>query len=95
MPHSKKQGVQINCTPCFLQYFSSNQFRPEGIGIAPEDLPRIWDRFYQADPSRANRDGSLGLGLSMVKEIARLHGGEVSAESELGKGSCFIVFLPA
>ena len=63
--------------------------RDDGIGIPADKLPRIWDRFYQADPSRTNRDGSLGLGLAMVREIAQLHGGDVSAESVPGEGSTF------
>ena len=66
--------------------------RDDGIGIAPEDLPRIWDRFYQADPSRTS-DNS-GLGLSMVRWIAQAHGGDVTAESTLGEGSRFTVTLP-
>ncbi len=68
--------------------------RDDGIGISKVILPRIWDRFYQADPSRTNRDGSLGLGLAMVQEIANLHGGEVSAESEPGEGSTFTFTMP-
>ena len=67
--------------------------RDDGVGISPEQLPRIWDRFYQADASRTNRDGSLGLGLSMVKEIARLHGGEAAADSAPGEGCTFIFAL--
>ncbi len=68
--------------------------RDDGIGIPADKLPRIWDRFYQADPSRTNRDGSLGLGLAMVKELAHLHGGEVSAESQPGEGSTFTFTIP-
>lgn len=69
--------------------------RDDGIGISKENLPRIWDRFYQADPSRTNRDGSLGLGLAMVMEIADLHGGKVTAESEVGEGSTFTFSMPS
>ncbi|MCD8230271.1 MAG: HAMP domain-containing histidine kinase [Clostridiales bacterium] len=58
-----------------------------GIGIAPENIPKIFQRFYQADASHAG-EGS-GLGLAMVKEIAEFHGGVVSAESKPGKGSTF------
>lgn len=65
----------------------------DGIGIAPENLEKIWQRFYQADPSRGEQSG-LGLGLSMVRQIAELHGGSAEAESELGKGSRFTVRLP-
>ncbi len=68
--------------------------RDDGIGMTKEQLAHIWDRFYQANTARTNRDGSLGLGLSMVKEIVRLHHGHITAESEYGKGSTFSVLLP-
>ena len=63
----------------------------DGIGISEENLEKIWNRFYQVEPSR-NEDaggGGIGLGLSMVKRIAVLLGGEVSVESTLGKGTIF------
>ncbi len=67
----------------------------DGIGIDTADLNRIWSRFYQADPARtADESGSMGLGLAMVRQIARLHGGEVGVESTLGKGSTFTFRLP-
>ena len=65
----------------------------DGIGIAPEDLDKVWQRFWQADASRGE-DGGSGLGLAMVKEIAQFHGGSASVESRLGQGSTFTVFLP-
>ena len=65
----------------------------DGAGIAPEHLERIWDRFYQADPSRSG--DSSGLGLSMVKWIAQAHGGEARVKSTVGKGTTFTVKLPA
>lgn len=65
-----------------------------GIGIAPQDLPFVFDRFFRTDPARANTGGS-GLGLSIVQSIAEAHGGTVTAESEGGVGSTFIVTLPA
>ncbi|HET7698760.1 MAG TPA: HAMP domain-containing sensor histidine kinase [Vicinamibacterales bacterium] len=63
-----------------------------GIGIAPEHLPRIWDRLYRADPSRSER--GLGLGLSLVKAYVEAHGGAVAASSQPGRGSTFTVRLP-
>jgi signal transduction histidine kinase len=63
-----------------------------GAGIAPEDLPRIWERLYRADRSRSER--GLGLGLSLVKAYVQAHGGQVSATSEPGRGSVFTVRLP-
>ena len=67
--------------------------RDNGQGIAEEDLDKIWQRFWQADSSRGPEAGN-GLGLSMVKEIAELHGGSVRAESTQGKGSEFIFSIP-
>lgn len=67
----------------------------DGIGIAPEDLPKIWNRFYRADKSRSSARGAgLGLGLAMVKQIAELHNGVIYVESELDKGSTFTVKFP-
>ena len=64
-----------------------------GYGISEEDLSKIWNRFYQADPSRSD-ESSFGLGLAMVKEIADFHGASMSVESTLGKGSTFTLTLP-
>ncbi len=64
-----------------------------GIGIPEEDLSRVFDRFFRCDQSRAH-DG-CGLGLSFSKAVARSHGGDISLTSNLDKGSCFIITLPA
>jgi PAS domain S-box-containing protein len=69
--------------------------RDSGEGIAPEFLERIFDRFQQADSSPARRHMGLGLGLSIVRDLVQLHGGQVSVESAgLGKGSTFWVRIP-
>lgn len=65
-----------------------------GVGISPNDLPFIFDRFYRADPARTNTGGS-GLGLSIVRSITKAHGGSVVAESDLKQGSIFTATLPA
>ena len=67
--------------------------KDNGIGIAPEDQDKIWQRFWQADPSRGE-NGSSGLGLAMVKEIAEFHGGSVSVASAPEKGSTFSLLIP-
>jgi signal transduction histidine kinase len=66
-----------------------------GAGISPEALPHIFDRFYQADPSRpGGRKHGTGLGLAIVKEIVGAHGGKMSVRSEPGLGSTFTISLP-
>jgi PAS domain S-box-containing protein len=70
--------------------------RDNGIGIAPEFLPHVFDRFTQADTSAARRAGGLGIGLALVRHIALLHGGQVRADSAgIGRGATFTVELPA
>ncbi|HXV61746.1 MAG TPA: ATP-binding protein [Vicinamibacteria bacterium] len=66
-----------------------------GRGIPHEDLPRIFERFYRADPSRSRRSGGAGLGLAIVARIVEYHGGRVTVQSELGRGSSFLVELPS
>jgi signal transduction histidine kinase len=66
--------------------------RDTGIGISPEDLPRIWDRLYRGDRSRSER--GLGLGLSLVRAYVHAHGGRVVAASTPGQGASFTVTLP-
>jgi two-component system sensor histidine kinase BaeS len=66
-----------------------------GAGIAAEDLPRVFDRFYQADPSRDRRTGTSGLGLSIVRALAEAHGGRVGADNRPAGGATVWVELPA
>lgn len=63
-----------------------------GVGISEEELPLVFERFYRADPARA--EGGTGLGLSIAQRIARAHGGEIEAESEPGEGSTFVLRIP-
>jgi len=63
-----------------------------GEGIAPEDLPRIFERFYKADRARAG--GGTGLGLAIARHTVEAHHGVIWAESELGKGSTFVFAIP-
>jgi signal transduction histidine kinase len=65
-----------------------------GIGIAPEHLPYVFDRFYRVDQSRTRATGGAGLGLTIVRQLVEAHGGHVWAESTLGEGSTFTFTLP-
>jgi signal transduction histidine kinase len=93
----------INYTPSSGQITIKAHFQAQdivifvqdnGMGISEAQLPRIFERFYRADSARSIKNGGTGLGLSIVKLIAEQHGGEVKVESQLGKGSCFQVWLP-
>jgi PAS domain S-box-containing protein len=70
------------------------EFQDTGIGIHPTDLPHIFDHFYRVDQSRSTETGGIGLGLSIARYIINCHGGEITVESTIGKGSLFKVLLP-
>ena len=65
-----------------------------GVGIPPEDLPRIFERFYRVDKARSRDLGGTGLGLAIVKHLAQAQGGEVSVRSKPHEGTTFTVVLP-
>ena len=68
--------------------------RDTGMGIPPEDQPRLFERFYRVDKARSRELGGTGLGLAIVKHLVRTHGGEVRVESEMNQGSTFYFTLP-
>ncbi len=65
-----------------------------GSGIAPDDLPKVFDRFYRADPSRTSDSDESGLGLAIARSIVEAHKGTITAESTLGKGTTMTILLP-
>lgn len=69
--------------------------KDQGIGIAANDLDRVFERFYRVDPARSRVTGGTGLGLAIVKHVTQHHGGECTVWSELGVGSTFTLRLPA
>ena len=68
--------------------------RDEGVGIAPEHIPRLTERFYRVDRSRSRETGGTGLGLAIVKHVSQRHGAELSIASTPGHGSTFSVRFP-
>lgn len=90
-----KPGGQVNIrverTP---ENFAHVAVQDRGIGIDARHIPRIFERFYQADGSTTRRYGGLGIGLSLVKEIVNAHGGKVWVESKVNEGSTFHFTLP-
>ena len=74
--------------------FAEISVRDTGVGVPPEALPRIFDRFYRVDGARSREAGGTGLGLCIAKTIAEAHQGTIQVESVLGVGSTFIVRLP-
>ncbi|MCX8031741.1 MAG: cell wall metabolism sensor histidine kinase WalK [Thermodesulfovibrionales bacterium] len=70
------------------------KIKDDGMGIPKKDLPYIFERFYRVDQSRNKETGGAGIGLSIVKRIIEMHKGEISVNSELNKGTEFIIKLP-
>lgn len=86
--------LKLSCEAAAFQPALRIQVRDTGIGIAPEELPRIFDRFYRPDKARSRQMGGHGLGLAIAKQIAEACGGTVHAASRLGEGSTFEAVLP-
>ena len=66
-----------------------------GLGVAPDHIPRLTERFYRVDKSRSRETGGTGLGLAIVKHVLLRHGGHLDVQSEVGRGSTFSAVLPA
>ncbi|GAA3072460.1 MULTISPECIES: sensor histidine kinase [Actinomycetes] len=89
-PEGTRIGIGLSSRDGIAQVTITDQ----GIGIAPEDQERIFERFYRVDAARSRQTGGTGLGLSIVKHVITNHGGEVSLWSQQGKGSTFTVRIP-
>jgi two-component system sensor histidine kinase SenX3 len=86
----KRVGIGVSRRDGFVEIAVVDQ----GIGIAPEEIGRIFERFYRVDPARSRQTGGTGLGLSIVKHVAADHGGEVRVWSTPQRGSTFTLRLP-
>lgn len=91
--YSKDNGT-IAVTVCNMGKTASISVKDSGIGIAEEELPFIFERFYRTDNSRSRKTGGSGIGLTIVKAVIEAHGGKIEVESQVGQGSCFTVILP-
>ncbi|MGB3496235.1 MAG: HAMP domain-containing sensor histidine kinase [Elainellaceae cyanobacterium] len=87
-------AIEVNACLIHPQHTALIQIRDTGMGIAPEQLPYVFDRFWRADQARTQRTGGSGLGLAIAQAIAHSHGGTITVHSQLGIGSCFQVQLP-
>ena len=88
-------GGHVSISLSKLNGWAKFEVQDTGLGIPPEDLPHIFDRFYRVDKARARAQGGSGLGLSIAKWVAKAHGGNIEVESEVGVGTTFTVNLPA
>ena len=87
-PHDGRRG------PVSDHRYALIEVEDTGIGIAPPDQAKIFDRFYRVNPDRSRHTGGSGLGLAIARAIAQTHGGDIQVKSEVDKGSCFTIQLP-
>jgi two-component system sensor histidine kinase MtrB len=90
--HAKNEPIDI--TIAANDEALSISVRDYGVGLAPQHIDRVFDRFWRADPSRSRIRGGTGLGLSIAREDAQLHGGEIRVWGELNQGSNFVLTIP-
>ena len=87
-------GEQVTLKLCRRDASAEVIVHDDGVGITPEDLPRVFERFYRADPARTRDPGGTGLGLPIARWIAEAHGGHIDIESKTGCGTTVSVRLP-
>jgi signal transduction histidine kinase len=88
------RGGRVNVTASRVDGHCEVRVVDTGVGVPPEHLPRLFERFYRANPARSRDDGGTGIGLAIARSVVEAHGGHISAESEQGKGSTFTFDLP-
>jgi len=89
-PEGGKVGVTVEAVADAL----SVEVKDSGFGIGETDALRVFDRFYRADDKRVRETTGSGLGLALSREVARLHGGDITVESQIDHGSTFTLTLP-
>ncbi|WP_202563766.1 cell wall metabolism sensor histidine kinase WalK [Agreia sp. COWG] len=89
-PENSRVGIGVRVADGIVEIAVTDQ----GLGIAPDDIDRVFERFFRVDQARSRNTGGTGLGLSIVKHIVGNHGGDVRVWSQLGKGSTFTIRLP-
>ena len=89
-PRGSRVGIGVNCTDGVVEIAVTDQ----GVGIAEDEIDRVFERFFRTDPARSRHTGGTGLGLSIVKHVVQNHGGDVRVWSQLGRGSTFTIRLP-
>src|SRR5258708_18682137 len=92
--YTPSQG-EIHLTASHCEAVVKISVRDTGVGIAPEHLPYLFERFYRADSSRSRATGGTGLGLAIVTQMGQAHGGQIAVASQPGEGTCFTFTLPA
>jgi two-component system sensor histidine kinase SenX3 len=90
-PKNSRVGIGVSNIEGIVEIAVTDQ----GVGIAEEELDRVFERFFRVDPARSRHTGGSGLGLSIVKHVVQNHGGDVRVWSQLGSGSTFTIRLPA
>jgi signal transduction histidine kinase len=89
-PRGGRVALAVQPGPAWVRV----EVRDSGIGIPPEDVERVFERFFQVDGTATRRRGGIGLGLAICKLIVEVHGGHIAVESQVGAGSCFYFVLP-
>jgi signal transduction histidine kinase len=88
-------GGRVNVVVRENAGYGTLEVRDTGIGISAEDLPNVFSRFWRGEKSRSRATGGAGIGLSIVQELVRAHGGRIEVHSEVGEGSVFRVSVPS